>query len=167
MSRMDKDVFLLVTVQTTIHESLSRYFYARWLWQDQQKYGLAIAVLSEAAISTRAHSASAGIPDLSAKSHPLHPLHKDVQAWKAHLALLLSCWEKDNSNVFFERVPAKVPEEMKLLVGLQMDKAVPYSMDDVDPLPLSIPETGGAPNASLTRSDSDLARQLHEELNRS
>jgi hypothetical protein len=162
MSRMGKDVFALVAFQTALQESLSHYFHARALWATMD-YGLAIAVLSEAKVglNTRAHGAAAGMPEIS-KGSPLSALSKELTDLKAHMGLVLKHWEADNSSVYFEQVPPKVPEDKKLTAGIQLDKAVAYKLDDVDPLPLSIPD--GSP--VLTRSDSDVARELQEELNR-
>ena len=78
---------------------------------------------------------------------------------KAHMGLVLKQWEQDNSNCYFEKVPAKVPEEVKLSTGIQLNKIVTYQLDNVDPLPLSLPDE------TLKRSDSDLARELQDEMN--
>jgi hypothetical protein len=101
------------------------------------------------------------MPEIS-KGSPLSALSKELTDLKAHMGLVLKHWEADNSSVYFEQVPPKVPEDKKLTAGIQLDKAVAYKLDDVDPLPLSIPD--GSP--VLTRSDSDVARELQEELNR-
>lgn len=159
MDRMDKDFFTLVTFQTTLQKSLSTYFHARALWE-KREYGIAIALLSDSiqGLNTRSHGASKGMPDIS-KTSPLKPLQKDLTDLKAHMQLLLKHWEEDNSSVFFEKVPQKVPEDQKLAQSVKLSKATPYSLDDVDPLPLSLPD------GALQRSDSDLARQLQEQLN--
>jgi hypothetical protein len=159
MGRMDKDFFTLVTFSVNLQKSLSTYFHARGLW-GAQDYGLAIAVLNDAkqGLETRAHGGASGMPELT-KTSPLRPLQKDLTDLKAHMTLLLKHWEQDNSSVYFERVPSKVPEEKKLLSGLKLTKPTPYTIEDVDPLPLSLPDGG------IQRSDSDLARQLQEQLN--
>jgi hypothetical protein len=156
---MDKDFFTLVTFSVNLQKSLSTYFHARGLW-GAQDYGLAIAVLNDAkqGLETRAHGGASGMPELT-KTSPLRPLQKDLTDLKAHMTLLLKHWEQDNSSVYFERVPSKVPEEKKLLSGLKLTKPTPYTIEDVDPLPLSLPDGG------IQRSDSDLARQLQEQLN--
>jgi len=161
MGRMDKDFFTLVTFSVNLQKSLSNYFHARGLW-NAQEYGLAIAVLNEAkeGLNTRAHGGASGMPDIS-KTSPLKPLQKDLTDLKAHMTLLLKHWEQDNSSVYFERVPNKVPEEKKLQQGLKLTKCTPYTLENVDPLPLALPDGGG----SMARSDSDLARQLQEQLN--
>ena len=159
MGRMGKDVFALTTFQTTLQQTLSKYFQARNLWE-KQEYGLAIAILSEAklALNTRPHAAAIGMPDII-KGSPLTALSKDLTDLKAHLALVLKHWEQDNTNCYFEKVPVKVPEEEKLLAGIQLNKIVTFQIDNVDPLPLSLPD------AALKRSDSDLARDLQNEMN--
>lgn len=159
MSRMDKDFFTLVTFSVNLQKALSNYFHARGLWESQE-YGLAIAALNEAkeGLNTRAHGGAIGMPDIS-KTSPLKPLQKDLTDLKAHMTMLLKHWENDNSSVYFERVPSKMPEEKKLQQGLKLTKCTPYKLDDVDPLPLALPDGG------MKRSDSDLARQLQEQLN--
>lgn len=159
MSRMDKDFFTLVTFQTCLQRSLSEYFHARALFEAQD-YGLAIAMLSEAKqlLNTRPHGGAEGLPEIT-KTSPLNALQKDLTDLKAHMATLLKHWEHDNSHVYFENVPSKVPEDKKLQGGLKLTKVTPYVLDDVEPLLLSLPEGG------MKRSDSDLARQLQDQLN--
>ena len=159
MSRMDKDIFSLITFQVCLQSSLSGYFQARALWESMD-YGLAIAMLSEAkqGLETRSSPGASGMPEIP-KTSPLNPLNKDLTDLKAHMTLLLRHYERDKSTVYFERVPTKVPEEKKLQAGLQLAKCTPYILANVDPLPLSLPDGG------IRRSDSDLARQLQEQLN--
>ena len=75
------------------------------------------------------------------------------------MALLLRAWEKDNSSVFFEKVPQRVPAGKKLQEGLQMKKKTEYKLEEAEPVLLALPE------GALERSDSDLARELQERLN--
>ena len=159
MARMDKDIFTLITYQICLQKALSDYFFARALWEAMD-YGLAIALLSEAkrALETRSNSGSTGLPEIPATS-PLSPLNKDMTDLKAHMTQLLKYYEHDNSSVYFERVPPKVPEEKKLQGSVKLTKCTPFSLAIVDPLPLSLPDGG------IRRSDSDLARQLHAQLN--
>lgn len=158
MERMDKDFFTVITFQTQLQWSLCGYFHARATW-DKQEYGLAIAMLSEASIglNTRAHAAKTGMPEIG-KGSPLIALQKHLKDLKAHYGLLLKTWEDDNSSVYFERVPQKVPEESKLSQPLYLSKPTPYKVDEVEPLPLSLPEH------ELQRTDSDLARRLQAQL---
>jgi hypothetical protein len=160
MTRMDKDFFTLVTFQIQLHKSLSLYFYARSLFEQNQEYGLAIAFLSEAtvALRTRSHAASEGVPDVT-QSNVLRGLSKDLKDLREHMALLLKTWEKDNSAVYFEKVPRSVPAEKKLAAGVQMKKMEKYKINEVEPVLLTLPE------GLLERSDSDLARELQEKLN--
>jgi hypothetical protein len=163
MSRMDSDFFTLMSFQISLQKSLSNYFYARSLW-DETKYGLAIATLSEATVflQTRSHSGAPGLPDLSKTS--LLALQKDVKDLQAHMGLVLKTWEDDNTNVYFEGVPKSVPLDQKLQKGIQLSKIEPYELEIVEPLPLSIPDKKSSPPVHK-RSDSDLARELHEKLN--
>lgn len=159
MTRIEKDFFTLTTFQIQIQKSLSLYFYARALWEDQS-YGLAIAFLSEATLDlkTRDSTSSKGVPDV-ARIPTLSILKKDLVDLRAHMALLLQTWEKDNSSIYFEKVPQSVPADKKLEKGVQIGKAAKYHVADVEPLLLSLPED------ALKRSDSDLARELQERLN--
>jgi hypothetical protein len=160
MTRIEKDFFTLITFQIHLQKSLSLYFHARSLWEQNQEYGLAIAFLSEStvAIRTRASEASDGIPDI-ARIPTLRALKKDLDDLRAHMALLLQTWEKDNSSVYFEAVPRSVPADKKLEKGINIGKADKYRVKDADPVLLALPED------ALKRSDSDLARELQEKLN--
>merc|ERR1719384_689750 len=151
IERFDKNVFTLLTFQESIQKSLSKYFHSRALW-DSQDFGLAIALLDEAKVVLN------GIPAFDKKS-PLKPLQKDLTDLKAHMTLLLKHWEQDNSSVYFDNVPTKFPEEKRLAASIQLTKITPYTLEDVEPLALILPEGG------MKRSDSDLARQLQESLN--
>lgn len=159
MARIEKDFFTLTTFQIQLQKSLSLYFHARALW-DETGYGLAIALLSEATVElrTRASDTAKGVPDV-AQIPTLRGLNKDLKDLRAHMALLLQTWEKDNSSVYFEKVPQKVPADKKLAKGVQIGKAEKYSLADPEPLLLSLEED------DLKRSDSDLARELQERLN--
>ena len=160
MTRMDKDFFTLVTFQIQLQKSLSLYFFARSLFEQKHQYGLAIAVLSEAtvALKTRSSAASEGIPDVASIA-ALRALNKDLTDLRSHMALLLKTWEKDNSAIYFERVPQSVPADQKLEQGVRLSKADKYNITNVEPVLLALPEK------LLERSDSDLARELQEKLN--
>jgi hypothetical protein len=160
MARIEKDFFTLTTFQIQLQKSLHLYFYARSLWDQQQEYGLAIGVLSEATVvlRTRDSAASEGVPDV-AKVPALKALHKDLVDLRAHMAQLLKSWEKDNSSVFFEAVPQSVPLDKKLKAGVQIGKTEKYKIHDVEPVLLELPED------ALKRSDSDLAREIQNKLN--
>ena len=159
MGRMDSNFLTLVTLQVNVHKSLTLYFQGRSLW-NQQEYGIAIALLSEATVALRQrdHAASYGIPDV--KSIPvLAPLAGDLKDLRNHMALLLRSWEKDNSSVYFTGVPQKVPADKKLQEGIQMKRKTEYKLQEAEPHLLILPEN------ALKRSDSDLARELQARLN--
>eukprot|EP00538_Stauroneis_constricta_P006566 CAMPEP_0119545580 /NCGR_PEP_ID=MMETSP1352-20130426/286_1 /TAXON_ID=265584 /ORGANISM="Stauroneis constricta, Strain CCMP1120" /LENGTH=427 /DNA_ID=CAMNT_0007590143 /DNA_START=162 /DNA_END=1445 /DNA_ORIENTATION=+ len=160
MSRIDKEFFTLVTFQTQIHKALSMYFQARALWEQQSDYGNAIGLLSDAtlALETRATAASEGLPDVVATRN-LSPLNKDVKDLREHMKKLLRHWEKDNSAIYFEKVPHRVPEDKKLAAGIQMKKSEKFTVPDVAPVLLALPRD------VLERSDSDIARELDRKLN--
>jgi BRO1-like domain len=159
MSRMDPNFLTLVTLQINVHKSLTLYFQGRSLWEEQE-YGIAIALLSEATVALRQrdHAASHGIPDV--KTIPaLAPLAGDLKDLRSHMALLLRSWEKDNSSVYFTGVPQRVPADKKLREGIQMKRKTEYKLQEAEPYLLILPEN------ALKRSDSDLARELQERLN--
>uniref|UniRef100_A0A7R9WV67 BRO1 domain-containing protein n=1 Tax=Craspedostauros australis TaxID=1486917 RepID=A0A7R9WV67_9STRA len=158
MARMDKDFFTLITFQTQIHRSLSQYFHARSLWEQQGEYGTAIAILHDAmeAIQVRSSAAGKGIPDANS-TRALIPLGADIKKLREHMKKLLRYWEKDNSSVYFERVPHHVPEEKKLQAGIQMKKMEKYKLADAEPLLLAFPE---GTEGQMERSDSDLMKEL-------
>ena len=98
------------------------------------------------------------MPDV-AKIPSLQALTGDLNDLRSHMGNVLREWEKDNSNVFFETVPRSVPTDKKLERGVRLNKVEKYHFADVDPVLLSMPEN------ALERTDSDLARELHEKLN--
>lgn len=119
-----------------------------------------------------------GLPEIEEKG-PLQALSNDVTDFRQHMQSLLSSWEKDNSLVYFDKVPPSVPSN-KALKPIQLQKIEEFKLEVRDPLPFSIP--GTKTNAALSppppsyedmiknenqrdRSDSDLARELQEKLN--
>jgi hypothetical protein len=81
---------------------------------------------------------------------------------------LLSSWEKDNSLVYFDKVPPSVPTN-KALASIQLQKTEEYKLEARDhfissPPPPSYEDSMNNGN-QRDRSDSDLARDLHEKLN--
>jgi BRO1-like domain len=188
-SRMDKDFFTLMAFQISIQNSLSLYFQARALW-DKDDYGMAIALMSEATVALRTREAAsgsttastAGVPDVS-RIPALKTLTTDLVDLRKHMNLILETWEKDNNLVYFTPVPQHVPAGKKLQEGLRMNKAEEYKLETADPCLLLLPDDGGGggaraaaaaaaagapppPYSSLERSDSDIARELQERLNR-
>jgi hypothetical protein len=138
MERMDKDFFSLLAVQMGMYKSLMYYFQARGLWA-KREYGVALAVLKESMmeVKTRDGPTSAGIPDLS-KISALSVVNKDLQGFRAHLEQLFKLWKQDNSSVFFERVPAQIPADMKLKEGEPLNKWEDYKLDVVEPVVLKL-----------------------------
>jgi hypothetical protein len=159
MKRMDADFFTLVTLQINVQKSLSLYFQARATWE-RDDYGLAIALLSEATVALRQrdHAAADGVPDV-AQIPALKPLAEDLKDLRGHMALLLRAWEKDNSSVYFTCVPQQVSADKKLKQGVQMTKKTEYKLEEAEPVLLVLPD------GALQRTDSDLARELQEQLN--
>jgi len=146
-SRMEKEFFTLIAFQIQMQKSLSLYFQARTEW-DKAKYGIAIALLSEASvhIQTRQSEASAkGVPDVT-RTVALKPLNNDLKDLRHHMQTLLNAWETDNSRVYFENVPQVLPAENMLQEGLQMNKMEPFSLVDVDPLLLILPPDKNSTN---------------------
>ena len=158
MSRLDPNFLTLVTLQINVHKSLTLYFQSRSSWE-QDDYGIAIALLSEAtvALRQREHVAAHGIPDVKAIP-ALSPLANDLNDLRVHMAMLLRSWEKDNSSVYFTGVPQQVPAEKKLKEGIQMKRKTDYKLQEAEPYLLSLSDH------AIKRSDSDLARELQKRL---
>jgi len=138
-SRMDPDFFTLMTFEIELHRSLCDYFLARSHW-DLGGYGLAISFLSSsvAMLRTRSSAVGKGLPEIKPKS-PLKAIESDLNEMRSHMNILLTSWEKDNSKIYFDKVPLSVPADKKLSAGLQMMKPEEYKLDDVEPLPLIVP----------------------------
>lgn len=88
---------------------------------------------------------------------------------KVHFQTVLKAWEKDNSGIYFDKVPLSLPAEKKLAQqGVQMMKAEPFELEEVEPVALILPD-GDAGDSSTapadTDSDYELAKQLQEQLN--
>lgn len=86
-----------------------------------------------------------GIPDLSPISNTTNgfkAIHADLVDFREHMHVLLQSWEADNSSLYFENVPAIVPNENKLNEGLLMNKSETYDLSEegIEPLLLSLPE---------------------------
>eukprot|EP00555_Chaetoceros_dichaeta_P003086 CAMPEP_0198249312 /NCGR_PEP_ID=MMETSP1447-20131203/878_1 /TAXON_ID=420782 /ORGANISM="Chaetoceros dichaeta, Strain CCMP1751" /LENGTH=428 /DNA_ID=CAMNT_0043933919 /DNA_START=37 /DNA_END=1323 /DNA_ORIENTATION=+ len=165
-SRMDPDFFTLMTFQIELNNSLCDYFLARNHW-DSGQYGLAISFLcsSKAMLRTRDSPLGKGLPEISSKS-PLKAIEADLNELKSHMNILLTSWEKDNSKIYFDKVPLSVPADKKLSAGLQMMKPEEYKLDDVEPIPLIVAaDEGGPVIPSTEESDHEMALRLQEQLN--
>lgn len=167
-SRMDPDFFTLMTFQIEVQKSLSLYFHARHHWEKELDYGLAIAMLNKALSMMRIRDTPTGkgLPEIKALS-PLKAVEKDLNDVKKHIQILLGAWEKDNSGIYFDKVPLTLPAEKKLAQGVRMMKPEPYDLAVVEPVALILPggDDGGAPGASTVDSDYELAKQLQDQLN--
>lgn len=164
MARMDPDFFTVVRFQIGLQRALSLYFQARDFWI-KLDYGIAIAILSEATVALRTNEntsdggvGTTGLPDIS-KKMSLKILQDDLLDLRAHMNLVLRSWEKDNSAVFFSAVPQQVPAGRKIQEGHKMNRKTDFTLEECEPVLLKLPDN------ALTRSDSDLARELQERLN--
>jgi len=139
-SRMNADFFTLITFQIEMQKANSLYFHARHYWEKELEYGLAIAMLNKAMSMTRTRETPTGkgLPEIQKKS-PLKAIEKDLNTVKKHFAIVLKAWEKDNSGIYFDKVPLTLPAEKKLEKGVQMMKAEPYVLEDVEPVALILP----------------------------
>lgn len=169
-SRMDtENFFVLVSFQIQLQKSLSFYYHARHYWEDERDFGTAIAMMSKAIgmLRTRESPTSGGLPPIAKKS-PLKAIENELEVVKKHMNVLLQDWEKDNSKIYFEKVPKKIPVEKVLSQGTILMKIEEYTLDPVDPLPLVLPKDAKRMNARASEiaSDEELARKLQEELNK-
>lgn len=167
MPRIDPNFFSLLTFQVNLQRGLSLYFLARHTWADKD-YGIAISMLKEATsyLRTRDGPTSAkGLPPLDAKSS-LKALKDDVNELRSHMGDLLKAYEKDNSKVYFDKVPPSVPDDKRLPCGIMMMKAEAYKLQDVEPAPLQIGSAGSVnkPPTPSEDADKEFARQLQEQL---
>ncbi|CAB9531207.1 expressed unknown protein [Seminavis robusta] len=169
MTRVDKDIFALINFQVALQKSLSLYFQARALWE-KADYGNAISLLSQATVELKTEKSGQGqgVPDVT-QNKALKPLKDELTDLRNHYNKLLHSWEKDNSTVYFESVPQQVPVDKRLQDGLVMGKMEPYSLAEVEPVLLILPDDtgggGGSSRPAMERSDSDIARDLQKRLN--
>lgn len=165
-SRIDPEFFVLMTYQIEMQHCLSFYFHARHYWEKELDYGLAIAMLNKAISMTKTRDTPTGkgLPEIKSKS-PLKSIEKDLNDVKKHMNVVLQAWEKDNSIVYFEKVPLTLPAEKVLSEGTHMMKPEPYELIIPEPVALIMPDSGSAPPPPNTDDDAELARQLQEQLN--
>eukprot|EP00558_Chaetoceros_sp_UNC1202_P007631 CAMPEP_0197234718 /NCGR_PEP_ID=MMETSP1429-20130617/2393_1 /TAXON_ID=49237 /ORGANISM="Chaetoceros sp., Strain UNC1202" /LENGTH=406 /DNA_ID=CAMNT_0042693195 /DNA_START=86 /DNA_END=1306 /DNA_ORIENTATION=- len=168
-SKLDPEFFTLITFQIEVQRSLSLYFHARHYWETESQYGLAIAMMNKAIqkLNTRDSPTGKGLPEIKPKSS-LKAVEKDLVEVRTHMAIVLQSWEKDNSGIYFDKVPLVIPAEKTLDQGTHMMKAELFELDEVEPVALILPgadcpKSGG--NSEQTDSDAELARKLQEQLN--
>lgn len=161
--RIDPAFFKLVTFQINFQRALSTYFLSRTVWEKNEEYGLAIAMLKDAisGMKTRASPGEKGLPEIDSKS-PLKSLLSDIKDFKKHMNLLLADWEHDNMKVYFDRMLPFVPEDRKLHKGVIMMKPEMFIIEDVDPVPLGTYAKTGAEDLGQFHDDAALARQLQD-----
>lgn len=161
-AKMDPNFFTLMAFQIQLQKSLSMYFLAR-ATNDAREYGLAIAMMNTAVsmLKTRTTPTGKGLPEIG-KGSPLKAIEKDLESTRAHMSLVLRTWEKDNTSIYFEKVPLTIPMERKLPNGVHMMKAEPYETEQADPLPLILPDEKSKSQEDIDR---DLAQRLQDQLN--
>ena len=162
LARFDPEFLTLVTFQTAVHKSLSMYFQARKLWKEDQKFGVAIAMLKDSVAALkeqRKGSKDGGMPSVAKGS--LQALATDLNDLRTHMQTMLTSWEKDNSSVYFTQVPKSVPAGIQIAEGIQMKKKTEFRLEEAEPVLLAMPAKRG----QHKRSDSDLARELQQRLN--
>jgi len=165
-TRIDPEFFTLMTFQIELQHSLSFYFHARHFWEKELEYGLGIAMMNKAISMTKTRDTptSRGLPEIKSKS-PLKSVEKDLNGVKSHMRIVLQAWEKDNSIVYFDKVPLDLPRDKVLSEGTQMMKPDPYELDVPEPVALIMPDSDNPPPPPNTDDDAELARQLQEQLN--
>jgi len=185
-AKIDSGFFTLVTFQIELQRGLSMYFFARHAWDVHHDYGVAISQMSEAIsiVQTRSFPAGKGLP--SPKDYtPLLRLESDVKDMRSHMVLALETWEKDNSNIYFEKVPLTLDKEGVLTRGVHMMKPDEYKLEDMEIIAFILPvDSQPSSKKKLTPqkkisnkskhkqsshedSDRELALQLQETLNNS
>jgi hypothetical protein len=166
-SRIDNDFFVLMTFQIQLQKGLSFYYHARHYWEVERDFGIAIAMLSKAIgmLRIRETPMGRGLPEIR-KGSPLVAIEKDLNEVKRHMSVVLGSWEKDNSKIYFEKVPLKLPLEKLLAQGTVLVKVTEYVLEEVEPIPLVLPESSKSMiDASTIESDAELAKMLQEQLN--
>ncbi len=166
-SRIDANFFTLMTFQIQLQKSLSSYYHARHYWEEERDFGTAIAMMSKAIdmLKIRETPTGRGLPEIR-KGSPLVTLEKDLNSVRMHMHTVLQEWEKDNSKIYFEKVPKKVPVDKALSQGTLLMKVEEYTLEEVEPIPLILPENSRTKmKASELESDEELARKLQEQLN--
>lgn len=129
-AKMDPEFFKLISMQIPLQRALSHYFQARMIWDENDKYGIAIAMLREALVQIKPIKVDC---KSAAKT-----LKKDLSNTTTHITSLLKVWEKDNAEVYFESVPGVVPESKRLSTGIMMTKAEDYVLATVEPALLAV-----------------------------
>jgi hypothetical protein len=157
-----------MTFQIECQKALSLYFHARQQWEKELEYGIAISMLNKALtmMRTRDTPTGRGLPEIKAKS-PLKAVEKDLNDVKKHMQKVLQAWEKDNSGIYFDKVPLTLPADKKLTQGVRMMKPEPYELEVVEPVALILPGGDVGDTTAETSEDLDyeLAKQLQEQLN--
>lgn len=138
MSKMDPNFLTLITFSVNVQRAISLYFLARSLWVASE-YGVAIAAMSEATVAmrTRTSPTSRGLPEIEPNG-PLQSLVGEMNGFRLHMGAMLKSWEKDNSLVYFDKVPPSVPSN-KALKAIHLKKLEEFSLEARDPLPLGAP----------------------------
>jgi hypothetical protein len=164
-SRIDPDFFVLMAFQIQLQKSLSSYYHARHYWEEERDFGIGIAMMSKAIdmLRTRDSPTGRGLPEIR-KGSPLVAIEKDLIEVKKHMNIVLQDWEKDNSKIYFEKVPLKLPVDKVLSQGTIFVKVEEYTLEDVEPVPLILTESAQTKlRASEVASDEELARKLQEQ----
>jgi len=163
MERLDPSFLVLITFSINVQRAMSLYFLARSLWVASE-YGVAIAALSEATVAMRTRSSptSRGLPEVEPNG-PLQSLVPEMNGFRLHMGALLKAWEKDNSLVYFNKVPPSVPSN-KALKAIDLKKAEEFVLEMKDPLPLGVPadlEPPPSERSSVTSGGDDVAASNH------
>jgi len=166
-AKTDTNYFTLMSFQMTLQRGLAKYFQAIYLWETQKKYGYAISLLGEAITQlvpplSYQNQAGHGLEDIIGGT-PLAAIGQDIDSMRKHMQSILTSWEKDNSQIYFEQVPSSIPETFKVREAVQLIKVDEYKLDEREILVFSIP-----PNATLIKlaqenDDRKLAQMILEE----
>lgn len=173
-----------IAFQQNLFKALAYRFLAEAAWaKDQYGVGLALMIQACTFIAERNDVVSVGLPPLSG---PLRSIHNEIRALQAETRALLTSYQKDNNSIYFELVPAvdtldPLPEPVVMMKVIPSQEealkktlsfraaATTASEEGTSADLCGGGDDGGSTTAGAdvekTKTDEELARELHEKLN--
>jgi len=166
-AKMDPNYFTLMGFQMTLQRGLAKYFQAIYLWETSKKYGYAISLLGEAMTQlvpppSYQNQAGHGLGDIIAGT-PLAAIGQDIDSMRKYMQSLLTSWEKDNSQIYFEQVPSSIPESCRVREGVQLIKVEDYTLGDEEILTFTLPQSANLIRLAQENEDRRFAQIILEE----